>query len=112
VTQNYAIVHVAGTQIIRGARTTYRIEYYYGGTLDSSETIRRSGYQGDVIDTYPAKGRDGYAFAYNTGLPFTLFADASLNVIRVYYVERAPSFTELPIPLGAGSSLSVGDAMY
>jgi hypothetical protein len=108
VTKNYTIVHIDGTQIIHGSRTTYRIEYYYDGELDAGQTIIRSGYQGDVIRGYPAKPREGYVLAYNTGLPFILFADSSLNVIRVYYV----SVTTLNSPwIPAGIILNVGDVI-
>ncbi len=56
--------------------------------------------------------KDGYVLDRDSGLPFELFMDASRNVIRVYYTKQLETLRDLPIPLGVGVSLSVGDAIY
>ncbi len=109
VTDNYFIVHIPVEQIIYGAKTTYTVEYYYDGVRDDSETIVKNAYQGDVINSYPTKLRDGYRFAYDSGLPLKLRMAPENNVIRVYYAPN--SVLDSMAPLGFNTSLPRGEAI-
>ena len=63
---------------------TYRVEYYYNGSIDSSKTEYFEGMTfGEVVDTYEEKMPEGYRFVKDTA-PLTI-EDSEDNVIRVYY---------------------------
>ncbi len=63
---------------------------------------------------YKDKTRAGYKFSRVTGLPLTIQADESGNVIRVYYekVEDLVLIVDVDAPLSANTaSLNVGDCI-
>jgi hypothetical protein len=102
---------VNGQQIILGGKTTYKVEYYFDNKLDSSLTLTLSGNQGDIIGDYPKQDVSGFKFSHDSGMPIRLLSDPAHNVIRVYYVTGFETLNELMVPLGTGSSLSVGDTI-
>ena len=103
-----------GSIEILPADTGYVIRYYYNGVLDEGATATGVGKMGDVITAYAAKGRGGMRFEGVTGLPLTLGADASGNVVSVYYVTQPETqlIVEVDTPLaGSMMSVTVGDAV-
>ena len=62
----------------------YSVEYYYDNVLDSSKTENMTALYQSKIYSYEDKGA-GYILGSVGNLPLTIGADASKNVIRVYY---------------------------
>ena len=62
----------------------YSVEYYYDNVLDSSKTENMTALYQTKIYSYTDKGA-GYILGSVGNLPLTIGADASKNVIRVYY---------------------------
>ena len=62
----------------------YTVEYYYDNVLDSSKTENMTALYQTKIYSYTDKGA-GYILGSVGNLPLTVGADASKNVIRVYY---------------------------
>ncbi|MGP8315096.1 hypothetical protein ACG0Z4_30020, partial [Enterocloster aldenensis] len=71
----------------------YTVEYYYDGEKDDSKTETSSATYQDVVGTYTDKNITGYKFSKVENLPLTIGADASKNVIRVYYVKDVFGYT-------------------
>ena len=75
----------------------YTVEYYYDGVIDSSLTAKEGPVAiGTEITSYTDKCKTGYTFSSATageGNPLVISTDASENVIKVYYVKRAVSYT-------------------
>ena len=65
----------------------YKIEYYYEGQIDETQTETLEALEGKVIDTYTDKQKDGYIFDRVEGIPLTITVDGE-NIIRVYYKAR------------------------
>ena len=89
--------------------TYYTIEHYYNNVLDSSETVTSEEKEiGTVINGgYELKEKGKFKFVRDTGLPLTLRADPSENVIRIYYEE--PSITATKTNNSKGKKLVEGD---
>ena len=66
------------------ATFSYTVEYYYDNVLDSSKTENMTALYQSKIYSYEDKGA-GYILGSVGNLPLTIGADASKNVIRVYY---------------------------
>ncbi len=71
----------------------YTIEYYIDGTKDDTRTVEDKADFGTVIDTYPNKCPEGYAFDKHENLPLTIGTDESANVIKVYYKKNVFTLT-------------------
>ena len=64
----------------------YTIEYYYDGTKDNTKTVTETAeYQSQII-TYEDKNITGYRLDHTEGLPLTISATPTDNVIKVFYV--------------------------
>ena len=89
--------------------TYYTIEHYYNNVLDSSETVTSEEKEiGTVINGgYELKEKGKFKFVRDTGLPLTLRADPSENVIRIYYEE--PDITATKTNNSKGKKLVEGD---
>ncbi len=89
--------------------TYYTIEHYYNNVLDSSETVTSEEKEiGTVINGgYELKEKGKFKFVRDTGLPLTLRADPSENVIRIYYEE--PNITATKTNNSKGKKLVEGD---
>ena len=89
--------------------TYYTIEHYYNNVLDSSETVTSEEKEiGTVINGgYELKEKGKFKFVRDTGLPLTLRADPSENVIRIYYEE--PDITATKKDDSNGKKLIEGD---
>ena len=91
--ENYEITKVEGTLKITAPDSLYySIEYYYNGIINPSMTKTVSGVKlGDVIENADAtsitEGELGgsYKFIEAVGLPLTIGAETSENVLRLYY---------------------------
>ncbi len=71
----------------------YTVEYYYDGQISQSRTVRGGPVNvGTEISTYPDKIITGFRF-FRATVPLTVSADATQNVIRVYYVSRTYTVT-------------------
>ena len=66
---------------------TYTVEYYYNGVKDASKTETGSAEFGSQVKNYTNKNTTGYKFAKVDGLPLTISATATSNVIKVYYTK-------------------------
>lgn len=67
----------------------YTVEYYYDGAIDESRTdILGPVALGTQISEYTPKAKDGYTFDRAEPATLTVTADASQNVIKVYYTKR------------------------
>ena len=66
---------------------TYTVEYYYDGVKDDSKTETGSAEFGSQVKNYTNKNTTGYKFAKVDGLPLTISATATSNVIKVYYTK-------------------------
>ena len=64
----------------------YRVEYYYGGSIDSAKTENLSAEYGSTINTYPDKNITGYKLDYVEGTPLTIGTNVANNIIKVYYI--------------------------
>ena len=89
--------------------TYYTIEHYYNNVLDSSETVTSEEKEiGTVINGgYELKEKGKFKFVRDTGLPLTLRADPSENVIRIYYEK--PNITATKTNNSKGKKLVEGD---
>lgn len=67
----------------------YTVEYYYDGAIDESRTdILGPVALGTQISEFTPKAKDGYTFDRAEPTALTVTADASQNVIKVYYTKR------------------------
>ena len=66
---------------------TYTVEYYYDGVKDASKTETGSAEFGSQVKNYTNKNTTGYKFAKVDGLPLTISATETSNVIKVYYTK-------------------------
>ncbi len=66
----------------------YKIEYYYDGELDKAKTILLQGKKGQIIDSYPAKTKEGYVLEKVDNLPLRIRVEEEQNIMRVYYVTK------------------------
>ena len=65
---------------------SYRVEYYYDGIKDDSETVIFDNQTfGATINTYNDKKITGYEFDKTENLPLTIGVNEEENVIKVYY---------------------------
>ena len=89
--------------------TYYTIEHYYNNVLDSSETVTSEEKEiGTVINGgYELKEKGKFKFVSDEGLPLTLVADPTQNVIKVYYEE--PDITATKKDDSNGKKLIEGD---
>ncbi len=68
---------------------SYRVEYYYDGTIDNDLTDNFYDQTfGDIIRRYDDKNRVGYRFDIDFNVPLTIGTDLDSNVIKVCYVKR------------------------
>ena len=65
----------------------YTIEYYYDNVKDDSKTETGSALYQSTIENYTDKNITGYKFDKHENIPLTISANASNNVIKVYYVK-------------------------
>lgn len=72
----------------------YKIEYYYDGVLDKAKTILLQGKKNQMIDSYPAKVKEGYVLEKVDNLPLRINTDETRNVMRVYYVIKKDTYQE------------------
>ena len=68
----------------------YVIEYYFDGVLDNSLTIYGTAAVGTIINSYPDKCKDGYAFDHVEGFPLTVGTN---RFIKVYYLSKEVNYT-------------------
>ena len=68
------------------AEFSYRVEYYYDGTIDNSKTETKSALFGSVIENYTEKKEEGYKFDKTENFPLTITSDNNQNIIKVYYI--------------------------
>ena len=66
---------------------TYTVEYYYDGAKNDSKTENGSAAFGSQVTNYNDKNITGYTLAKTEGLPLTISAVATKNVIKVYYTK-------------------------
>ena len=90
---------------------TYTIEYYYDGVKDDDETVTGTATFGNVINTYDAKLIDGYKFDHDSGKPLTIGADATKNVIRVYYVKKVSHISVVKTITNFKDIYDIGDVI-
>jgi hypothetical protein len=104
VTKNYRITYTPGALAITLPTTTYTINYYYDGVLQSTATM--NGTRGEVIDTYPPRLIVGYRLERTENLPMTLVRDPGSNVANIYYISASPLATleDMLTPLGGNTS--------
>ena len=67
----------------------YTVHYFYDNVEDESKKIEDTALFGSVISEVPEKGKEGYSLARTEGLPLTISATASENVVNVYYVKNS-----------------------
>ena len=67
---------------------SYTVEYYIDGTIDNDLTETKRAEYNTTISTYDDKCPTGYKLDKTENFPLTIGADASANVIRVYYVKN------------------------
>lgn len=72
---------------------SYTVEYFYDHILDDKETITLQANEGDLINSYPEKRKQGYELFYSTiddeGL--TITNKKEYNVIKVFYTKIGDS---------------------
>ena len=66
----------------------YKVEYYYDGQIDETQTENLEAIEGKEISEYPEKQKDGYIFDKVEGIPLTISAEEENNIIKVYYKPR------------------------
>ena len=66
----------------------YTVEYYIDGTINNDLTETKRAEYNTTINTYDDKCPNGYKLDKTENFPLTIGADASANVIRVYYVKN------------------------
>ena len=71
----------------------YTVHYFYDGTEDESKKIENTAVFGSVIESVPDKNITGYKHDHTDGLPLTISATASENVVNVYYVKDSVGYT-------------------
>ena len=78
---------------------TYTVEYYYDGVKNDSKTETGSAEFGSQVTNYTDKNTTGYTFAEVEGLPLTISATATSNVIKVYYTktENPPAVAQYTV---------------
>ena len=64
----------------------YTVEYYFAGTKDDSLTDTLQKGLGKQVSNVQDKNKTGYKFDHYDGMPLTIVADESQNIIKVYYV--------------------------
>jgi len=69
------------------------VEYYYDGTINNNATITATNTFAESVSLYESKLKDGYKLDKVTGLPLQISADATKNVVRVYYVKDSYDYT-------------------
>ena len=71
----------------------YTVHYFYDGTEDESKKIESTAEFGSTISEVPDKNIAGYKHDHTDGLPLTISAVASENVVNVYYVKDNIGYT-------------------
>ena len=71
----------------------YTIEYYYDGIINNAATIEATKTFAESVNAYESLLKDGYKLDKETGLPLEITADATKNVVRVYYVKDSFDYT-------------------
>lgn len=72
----------------------YKIEYYYDSVLDKAKTILLQGKKGQIVDSYPAKTKEGYVLEKVDNLPLRIREDEEQNIMKVYYVTKKDNSQE------------------
>ena len=71
----------------------YTVEYYYEGIKDESKTEVSKAKFEDIINKYTDKNITGYKFEKTEGLPLTITAKSTDNVIKVFYKKEEYEYT-------------------
>ena len=67
----------------------YKVEYYYDGKLDETQTETSEAKYGKTIEEYQDKVKENYVLAKTENLPLTITNDPEKNVIKIYYATKA-----------------------
>ena len=67
----------------------YRVEYYYDGKIDETQTETSEAKYGKTVEEYEDKVKDGYVLAKTENFPLTITNDTEKNVIKIYYEKKA-----------------------
>ena len=67
----------------------YKVEYYYDGELDETQTETSEAKYGKTIEEYQDKVKENYVLAKTENLPLTITNDPEKNVIKIYYATKA-----------------------
>ena len=86
--------------------TYYTVEHYYNNKLGLTETSSEMDI-GKIIRSYILREQGKFKFVSDEGLPLTLVADPTQNVIKVYYEE--PDITATKKDDSNGKKLIEGD---
>jgi len=78
-------IEFVGTWSFEIAKYDYTVEYYYDGVIDSAKTETLSAEYGAKINEYEDKSGNEFMLESHTA-PIIIGAEASENVIEVYYV--------------------------
>ena len=71
----------------------YKVEYYYDGQINESNTETLQATYKEVIEDYEDKNITGYKLEKTENLPLTISANEEDNVIKVYYVKDTFKYT-------------------
>ena len=71
----------------------YKVEYYYDGQINESNTETLQATYKEVIEDYEDKIITGYKLEKTENLPLTISANEEENVIKVYYVKNTFKYT-------------------
>ena len=67
----------------------YRVEYYYDGKIDETQTETSEAKYGKTVEEYEDKVKEGYVLAKTENFPLTITNDTEKNVIKIYYEKKA-----------------------
>lgn len=72
----------------------YEVQYYFDGELDDTLTKTLGPQPVETeITTYPNEAKPGYVLDHTENVPLKISADASENVIKVYYKNKPVTYT-------------------
>ena len=66
----------------------YKVEYYYDGKIDESQTEILKEKYGKIIEEYEEKTKEAYILEKTENLPLTITDNTAQNIIKIYYVTK------------------------
>ena len=67
----------------------YKVEYYYDGEIDETQTEILEEKYGKTVEKYKDKIKENYVLQKTENLPLTITNELEKNVIKIYYAKKA-----------------------